>query len=68
MPEPGISPNSLTFLSPFLPRQSDIPGVYCLLANGNWVHFTDECVMKWREQQHYVAASIAGVTAEPTLA
>lgn len=44
------------------------PGLYCLLANGNSVHFTDECVMKWREQQHYGAWSIAGVTAEPTLA
>lgn len=31
------------------------------------MHFTDECVKKWREQQYYVANSIAGVIAEPTV-
>lgn len=40
-----------------------IPATALSLPNGNSIHFTDECTMKWREQQYYVAHSIAGVTA-----
>lgn len=31
MPEPGISPNSFTFLSPFLPQQSVIGFQDCIV-------------------------------------
>lgn len=58
-----MAPNkhSSSYLSPsYRGKVICISATALSLPNGNSIHFTDECTMKWREQQYYVAHSIAG--------
>lgn len=61
---PAEDKHSSSYLSPsYQGKVICISATALSLPNGNSIHFTDECTVKWREQQYYVAHSIAGVTA-----
>lgn len=65
LPAPALPTNKLTpYLSPsYQGRVMCISATALSPPNGNSIHFTDECTVKWREEQYYVAHSIAGMTA-----
>ena len=38
-----------------------ISAIALSIPNGNSIHFTDKCAMKWKKQQYYVGQSISGM-------